>query len=59
LSQELLARVKDINNVGAITIQFNRDVRVPTYFNSFNQSILQLMLISYKNESAKRVLLAD
>ena len=62
LSQELKARIMEINTIGGVTIQFNRDVKIPTYFNSFNQSIIELKLITQKFNSslkASRMLSAE
>jgi hypothetical protein len=36
LSWELMARISSINSIGDLTVQFNRDVRIPAYYNSFN-----------------------
>ena len=52
----------EINSIGGVTIQFNRDVKIPTYFNSFNQSIIELKLITQKFNSslkASRMLSAE
>jgi hypothetical protein len=50
-----MARISKIDSVGVLTVQFNRDVKIPTYFNSFNQSILEITLIN-KTNSKLRVL---
>ena len=36
LSKELMARISSINSVGELTVSFNRDVKIPKYYNSFN-----------------------
>jgi tRNA (Thr-GGU) A37 N-methylase len=50
-----MARISKIDSVGVLTVQFNRDVKIPKYFNSFNQSILEITLIN-KTNSKLRVL---
>lgn len=55
MSQELMARISNINCIGELTVSFNRDVRIPKYYNSFNQSILEITLIN-KTKSKLRVL---
>lgn len=36
LSKDLMARISSINSVGDLSVQFNRDVKIPIYYNSFN-----------------------
>lgn len=50
-----MARISNINSIGDLTVQFNRDVKIPTYYNSFNQSILEITLIN-KTKTKLRVL---
>ena len=47
-----MARISNIDSVGEITISFNRDVKIPTYYGSFNQTILEITLIN-KTKSTK------
>ncbi len=59
-SFDLKAKVESFDNLGEMNIKFNRDVKIPIYYSSFNQSIIELKLISKpKSDKFGRMLLSS
>ncbi len=44
MSPDLEAKISSIDNVGDLIITFNRDIKIPKYYNSFNQTIIEITL---------------